>query len=61
MGKFMLLRYHRGARLNLLQTDADLRAQVVERQFARARDFAPATILAQLREKVEAVVGALGG
>jgi len=46
--------------LHLLQTDTGLRAQVVERQFARARDFAPATILAQLRKQIEGVLLSLG-
>ena len=44
--------------LYLLQTDAELRAQVVERQYARAQDFAPATILRLFREKIEDAVRA---
>jgi glycosyltransferase involved in cell wall biosynthesis len=44
----------------LLQTDADLRARVVARQKARARDFAPDVILEQFRGYLDAVMGELG-
>jgi glycosyltransferase involved in cell wall biosynthesis len=47
--------------LHLLQTDAALRAQILARQRARAQDFAPATILAQLRAQIEMALEPLSG
>ena len=43
--------------IHLLQTDAELRQRIVDRQRERARVFAPEVVIAAFRQLLEQVIG----